>query len=177
MMVMPQLVLVPVQKLELVQGRLRSQLSPERVQVLERLQSQQLPVQVQFPPPVELERRQVQALAPLPISQSAWAQEQVLVQGVQVEQSQIAPVRARVPGQLQLRQLPAQLPSPVKPERRQVRVLAPQLVSPSVWVQAQVLVREQFELSQLSPVRAQVSGRLQSRLLPVQFPPPAKLEL
>ena len=62
MMVMPQFVLVPVQKLELVQGRLRSQLSPERVQVLERLQSQQLPVQVQFPPPVELERRQVQVL-------------------------------------------------------------------------------------------------------------------
>ena len=121
MMVMPQLVLVPVQKLELVQGRLRSQLSPERVQVLEQLQSQLLPGH--FPPPVELERRQVQALAPLPILQSAWAQEQVLVQGVQVEQSQIAPVRARVPGQLQLRQLPAQLPSPVKPERRQVRVL------------------------------------------------------
>ena len=155
----------------------RPPFSPVRVLIPEQLQSQLLPRH--FPPPVELERRQVQALAPLPILQSAWAQEQVLVQGVQVEQSQIAPVRARVPGQLQLRQLPAQLPSPVKPERRQVRVLAPQLVSPSVWVwvQAQVLVREQFELSQLSPVRAQVSGRLQSRLLPVQFPPPAKLEL
>ena len=161
----------------------RPPFSPVRVLIPEQLQSQLLPRH--FPPPVELERRQVQALAPLPILQSAWAQEQVLVQGVQVEQSQIAPVRARVPGQLQLQQLPAQLPSPVKPERRQVQVLAPQLVSPSVWVwvwvwvrvQAQVLVREQFELSQLSPVRAQVSGRLQSRLLPVQFPPPAKLEL
>ena len=63
-----------------------------RVLIPEQLQSQLLPRH--FPPPVELERRQVQALAPLPISQSAWAQEQVLVQGVQVDQSQIAPVRA-----------------------------------------------------------------------------------
>ena len=83
-----------VQKLVLVQMVQieRPPFSPVRVLIPEQLQLQLLPRQ--FPPPVELERRQVQALAPLPILQSAWAQEQVLVQGVQVDQSQIAPVRA-----------------------------------------------------------------------------------